>query len=304
MLSCGGYSMKASGKPGSKGFRKSSSRNSIALAYVRRYLSTLPEEAIFTTRELLPLVQYRNTLDSFLSRSVNCGRFERLTYGVFRVRRLRNQPITEERLAGVKRNAFAAPVRTTDSSRQQCKAESVAFSLGDELLNERGVDLITGASQSSFEFEQILGPTARRRGWRLRKGRIKSRPLGNRKILLGETAVGRALLGLWLKGMRRKKVAKSDDQALLLSGARNGNSKHSERRVRDCSPEDVMAVWKTLDRREKLLVPALRQYLPQWLSEMLPAAAPESLNLLCKRIALQKDGKRDLHRKPGSRQLV
>lgn len=188
--------MKASGKPGSKSFRKSGTRNSIALAYVRRYLSTLPEEAIFTTRELLPLVQYRNTLDSFLSRSVNCGRFERLTYGVFRVRRLRNRPVTEERLAGVKRNAFAAPVRTTDSSRLQCKAESIAFSLGDELLSERGVDLITGASQSSFEFEQILGPTARRRGWRLRKGRIKSRPLGNRKILLGETAVGRALLGL------------------------------------------------------------------------------------------------------------
>ncbi|MBX9941196.1 MAG: hypothetical protein K2Y32_18175 [Candidatus Obscuribacterales bacterium] len=296
--------MKASEKPRSNGSKKAGSRSRIALAYVRRYLSTLPAEAIFTTRELLPLVQYRNTLDSFLSRSVNCGKFERLAYGVFRVRRLRNLAVTEERLAGIKRSAFAAPVRTTDSSRQQCKAESLAFAFGDDLLTERSVDLITGASQSSFEFEQILAPAARRTGWRLRKGRIKSRPLGNRKILLGETEAGRALLGLWLKGMRMKKVAKSDDQALLLGGVTNGNTDTQERKVRDCTREDVMAVWKVLDRREKLLVPALRQYLPQWLSEMLPAASSESLNLLCKRISLRKDGKRESYKKPGNRQLV
>lgn len=248
-------------------------RNGTALSLVHRYLAKLPTECIFTTRDLLPLIQFRASLDSFLSREVKSGNLERLAWGVFRKNSRRNKMVSEERIAGLKRKAFAGKLASTENSRKAL-AEDIAYTgKNRDFKKRRRIYLLSLAGGSNFKIKQILWAT-KSRGPRLRVARSKMKAIGNRKMILGETKVGQKLRDLWL--MKRK----------------------------FCQRKHVMEFWNSLTRAERACVAAYKKYLPQWLTEMLPPMPTEALLILVDAPQLKKANQAKQYMKPGNRLLV
>ncbi|MBX9938008.1 MAG: hypothetical protein K2Y32_02080 [Candidatus Obscuribacterales bacterium] len=248
-------------------------RNPTALSMVHRYLAKLPKECIFTTRDLLPLVQFRASLDSFLSREVKLGNLERLAWGVFRKHSRRNKMVSEERIAGLKRKAFAGKLATTEKSRKELGEDIVYTRSNGDFKRRRRIYLLSLAGGSNFRIKQILWSTPSR-GPRLRVARSKMKAIGNRKMILGETRVGQKLRDLWLM---KKNI---------------------------CQQNHVTEFWNSLNKAERSCVAAYKKYIPQWLTEMLPPMPTEALIILIDAPQLKKSNQAKKYMKPGNRLLI
>lgn len=228
-----------------------------ALCYVKRYLACLGVDKIFTTRDLIPLVKKRSTLDSFLSRAVKSGVLERLTPGVFRlVGPSNSRLITSLEIAAAKRRAFAAPLLVLSSSDTQA---------GDG-ENNANLQLATTGSGASFCRPEIFALVGGRPLVQ-EEERVIVRGIGNRKKALGETRVGRALRGIWLEGRR---VACQN-----LEGLRRR----------------LILLFAKFSRDERILANSYRKFLPQWISDAMPSPASESLGLLSELPRMKRDGR-------------
>lgn len=243
-----------------------------ALEYVKRYLAQLPKSYIFTTRELLPLVKRRSTLDVYLSKEVKEDRLERLARGVFRKSSFKNKPVTEERIAAIKRMAFAGKLATTPDSRIEREVENKMFESGYPDFSIRRTLFHTTASNCGFQAYQFINGS-KDIGFGIRLAEIAIPPIGNRKMALGETNAGRQMRQLWLRGEDR------------------------------CKREDILEVWENLTKAEKQEVTALKKFMPQWLSDNLPEAPKEALLILSDSFRLRRDGKERQFNRPGRRIL-
>lgn len=244
--------------------------NKDSLSLVRRYLSILPPSYIFTTRELLTLVEERPSLDSFLCMAVKDGYIERLARGVFRRKIQGLKPVPEEVIVGIKRVAFAGRVSTTKQSREGQKAEARNFLLGNPVDSSRLVEFLCVSSGGRFKAEQEIRDRKTSSIY-LREAEINIVAIGNRKSRLGETEAGRKFCALWLKGEKY------------------------------CSEEEILSTFLSLSPKERLVVPSLKQFLPQWISDCLPRLPNESLQALMEKVKIRKTGRTNKYRTPGSR---
>lgn len=244
--------------------------NKDSLSLVRRYLSILPPNYIFTTRELLTLVEERPSLDSFLCTAVKVGYIERLARGVFR-RKIRGlKPVPEEVIVGIKRVAFAGRVSTTKLSREEQRKEARNFLLGNPVDSSRCVEFLCVSSGGRFKAEQEIRDRKTSSIY-LREADINIVAIGNRKSRLGETEAGRKFRTIWLRGEKY------------------------------CSEEEIYKTFLSLSPKERLVVPSLKQFLPQWISDCLPRLPYESLQVLIDRVKTRKAGLTGKYRVPGSR---
>ncbi len=259
-------------KPNVRQQSKKKTQKPSALEYVKRYLAQLPKSYIFTTRELLPLVKRRSTLDVYLSAEVKEDRLERLARGVFRKSSFKNKPVTEERIAAIKRMAFAGKLATTPNSRIEREVENSLFESGYPDFSIRRTLFHTTNSDCGFQAYQFINGS-KDLGYGIRLAEIAISPIGNRKMALGETNAGRQMRQLWLRGEDR------------------------------CGIEDILEVWANLTNAEKMEVTALKKFMPQWLSDHLPEAPKEALLILSDSLRLKRDGKDRQYKKPGRRIL-
>lgn len=228
-----------------------------ALCYVRRYLACLGVDKIFTTRDLIPLVKKRSTLDSYLSRAVKAGVLERLTPGVFRmVGSSKSRLISSLEIAAAKRRAFAAPLLVSASSASQTAEDA----------NQAVLEFATTGSCASFERPEVFTLVGGR-PFVQEEERVFVKEIGNRKKALGETRVGRALREIWLEGRR---VACQDREGLR---------------------QRLLLLYARFSRDERVLANSYRKFLPQWISDAMPNPASESLALLSELPRIKKNGR-------------
>lgn len=243
------------------------------LAYVRRLISQFPFGLMFTTRELLPLVEKRGPLDCYLSAQVKSGNLERLARGVFRKRHRFNRSVSEEAIVALKRRAFAGRGLSTRVSRETLALEKQAFREELSLASSREPGFVSLASRCSFAIEQLI--TANRaRPYSVRIVRAEMPAVGNRKAILGETQAGRLFRDIWLGG-------ETDD-----------------------SPAKIEAAFYSLPLKERKVLQSLRQYLPQWITDELPSVGNEVLGVIVKKITLKKRGEIDKYKLPGHRYFI
>ena len=149
-------------------------------AMLREYIGDLPDNQLFCTRDLLGLCD-RRSLDVALSTLVKEAFIERLAWGVFRLRKPDNEPISPLVVAAVKlkafgKNIFNLPeVRKGPSSKRltACAPENIAVTVG------------TDGRSSSFIYQGK---------------KIICLSLGPRKCRLGKDTAGSSLRELWLLG--------------------------------------------------------------------------------------------------------
>lgn len=177
-------------KPNAHQKSRKKTKKPSALEYVKRYIAQLPKSYIFTTRELLPLVKRRSTLDVYLSAEVKEDRLERLARGVFRKSSFKNKPVTEERIAAIKRLAFAGKLATTPNSRIEREVENRLFESGYPDFSIRRTLFHTTNSDCGFQAYQFINGS-KDLGYGIRLAEIDISPIGNRKMALGETNAGR-----------------------------------------------------------------------------------------------------------------
>lgn len=229
-------------------FKNSKRRTYGSLDFVKRFISNLSMETMFTTRELLPLVQYRSVLDTFLSRAVKSGYLERLARGVFRVSTRITRFVTDEEIVAVKRKSFNNLVLTTEKSRTELKIVTTRKPKPDVPCVMRQPEFQTLGTQTSLQTNLVnLLDTVNGAKYVQCSSKILLRPIGNRKAALGETRVGRILREIWDKG--KGKTTK----------------------------EEIQEICGRLRREERIELVKLRKFIPQWLSEMLPKAPAAAL---------------------------
>lgn len=251
---------------------KESKSDALALIYVKRYIASAPFNYIFTTRELLQLIKLRATLDSFLSRQAKAGYLERLTWGVYRRYDPRNKPVPEERLAAIKRKAFAGDMATTNKTRIEQVKEKYLFERKTGVLPERNTRFLCRGVKCGFKAEQIIFDAKQAVGY-LREARVEFKAVGNRKIALGETEVGRAFRELWMLG-----------------------EAYATEKV-------IEGIYQKLSREQRLFLPNLKRFLPQWISDKLPDLPPEALMTILEIPKLKKRNELKNYRKPGRRRV-
>ncbi len=240
------------------------------LKFAVRFIAKLAHWEVFTTRELLPLVPKRAPLDVFLSKQVASGYLERLARGVFRRRHKFNRVLTEEAIAGIKRQSFAGRCLTTTESRDSLQIEKRAFIDQLELANERNPLYLSQGTKSNFKIEQLVQAN-KNRTWSFRESRVDMKAVGNRKAKLGESQAGQCFREIWRQGIKK------------------------------CTDEIVENAYFSLSKsaREELL--SLKQYLPQWISDRIPSNDNLTLSLLVNKRELRKKGSIKQYCKPGSR---
>lgn len=243
------------------------------LAYVRRLISQLPFGLMFTTRELLPLVEKRGPLDCYLSAQVKSGNLERLARGVFRKRHRFNRSVSEEAVVALKRRVFAGRGLSTCVSRGTLALEKQAFQDELSLASSREPGFVSLASRCSFAIEQLVTANSVR-SYSVRIVRAEMPAVGNRKAILGETQAGRLFRDIWLAGEK------------------------------DSSPEDIEKAFYSLPLKERRILQSLRQYLPQWITDQLPSVGNEVLGVIVKKISLKKRGELDKYKVPGQRYFI
>ena len=251
---------------------KETKSDALALIYVKRYIASAPYNYIFTTRELLQLIKLRATLDSFLSRQAKAGYLERLTWGVYRRYDPRNKPVPEERLAAIKRKAFAGDMATTNQTRAEQVQEKSLFRRKAGVLPGRHTRFLCRGVKCGFKAEQIIFDAQQGIGY-LREARVNFKAVGNRKIALGETEVGRAFRELWLLG-----------------------EAYASRKV-------VEGIYQKLTREQRLFLPNLKRFLPQWISDKLPDLPTEAIMTILEIPKLKKRNEIKNYRKPGRRRV-
>jgi len=166
---------------------------------MRTYVQRMPDDAIFTSRDLLPFAS-RTAVDSFTSRSVKSGYIERLTRGVFRKLPLNRvlPPLPDEAIVQIKRAGFAgASLLQTPPRPHYCKN-------ADHLRTHRkGPDqtIYTDGRTSALVIERT-------------KQEVKLSGIARRKFALGGCALGRGLLAIWKAG--RKKCTRKVLECFLL----------------------------------------------------------------------------------------
>lgn len=188
---------------------------------IKRYALAQEETALLATREFLPFAE-RKYIDRATGRLVKTQFFERLAYGVFRVHRDSNKPVTVQQIAEFKAKSFGR----------------IAVSLGSVLtervriklkIDEQPVEVFaTTGHSSSFRFEGKI---------------IYLKGMAKRKIALGETPAGRTMRDLWLLG------EKSVDEK-LANAVEKELHEHGKHLV-NCKP--LMPQWLT-DRFQKPLI--------------------------------------------------
>lgn len=151
-----------------------------ATAAIRRFLATLVEGAIFSTRDVLSLGS-RSTIDSALSRMVASGCIARLASGLFlKVKvgdpdwRPSTEKIVQAKLLSFRRIGVAA----TDT---QSAAESETSAPAPEKF-EAVVYEITGNSSKFRLFNGII---------------VQVKSIANRKLDLAQSVVGKKLKKVW-----------------------------------------------------------------------------------------------------------
>lgn len=244
------------------------------LSYVVRYISMLPPGQIFTTRELLQFVERRAPLDYFLCMQVKAGVLERLARGVFRRFRKSNRIIPDTEISAIKRFAFAGRCLPARLLTNPSKSDSITlYTQQPEPRYQDDIRFLSLAGNSNFLSQQFIDFDFDK-GYSIRFSRIKMRAIGNRKAILGETEAGRVFRAIWLNG---------EDL---------------------CTPEVVRAAYASLSRRERQVVASLRQFLPQWISDNLPLAPSDVLQILLSRSAYLKTGRTREYKVPGGRFYV
>lgn len=149
-------------------------------AMLSEYISGLPDNHLFCTRDLLGLCD-RRSLDVALSTLVKEAFIERLAWGVFRLRKPDNEPISPLVVAAVKLKAFGKCMFDLPEKRRS--PSSKRLSLSD--AESTSVTVGTNGKSSSFRFQGQ---------------KIVCLSLGPRKCRLGHGAIGAALRRLWLLG--------------------------------------------------------------------------------------------------------
>lgn len=155
---------------------------------MRTYVQRMPDDAIFTSRDLLPFAS-RNAVDSFTSRSVKSGYIERLTRGVFRKLPWNRvlPPLTDEVIVQIKRAGFAgASLLQTPPRPHYCEN-------ADHLRTHRK------------ELNQTIYTDGRTSGLVIERTKqmVKLSGIARRKFALGDSALGRGLLAIWKAGRKK-----------------------------------------------------------------------------------------------------
>lgn len=234
----------------------------------------LPLGQIFTTRELLQFVERRAPLDYFLCMQVKAGVLERLARGVFRRFRKSNRTIPDAEISAIKRFAFAGRYLPAGSVMNSTKTDAIRLCTHKpEQKHQNNTRFLSLAGSSNFLSQQFIDFDFDK-GYSIRFSRIKMKAIGNRKALLGETEAGRVFRAIWLNGEEL------------------------------CTPEVVQAAYASLSRKERQVVASLRQFLPQWISDKLPLAPSEVLQVLLSRPAYLKKGRTREYKIPGGRFYV
>lgn len=149
-------------------------------AMLREYISDLPGDHLFCTRDLLGLCS-RQSLDVALSSLVKEEFIERLAQGVFRLKKAENAPVSPLVVAAVKLKAFGKSM----------------FDLPEERCSPVSKRLLSGATESSIV---TVGTDGRSSSFRYQGKKIVCLSLGPRKCRLGHGGIGAALRQLWLLG--------------------------------------------------------------------------------------------------------
>ncbi|MBX9938931.1 MAG: hypothetical protein K2Y32_06735 [Candidatus Obscuribacterales bacterium] len=166
---------------------------------MRTYVQRMPDDAIFTSRDLLPFAS-RTAVDSFTSRSVKSGYIERLTRGVFRKLPWNRvlPPLTDEAIVQIKRAGFAgASLLQTPPRPHYCENADHLRTHRKELEQT----IYTDGRTSALVIERT-------------KQKVKLSGIARRKFALGSSALGRGLLAIWKAG--RKKCTRKVLECFLL----------------------------------------------------------------------------------------
>lgn len=241
------------------------------LAYVKRFISMAPFYYIFTTRELLQLAEKRAQLDYFLYSAAKDGYLERLAWGVYRKLDARNKQVKPEQIAAIKRRAFAGSMTSIETESLELVPDVSGEDASASAIQER--QFASLGSNSDLLFTHCVVNKAERK-YKTEEVRLVMKRKGTRKFALGETRVAREFRKIWLKG---QKYFSSNDVDLILINS---------------------------TKQERLLLPALKKYLPQWISDCIPLGPNEALSIIVDSIKVRKEGRKGDFNKPGKRIIL
>lgn len=190
-------------------------------SYMRRYLSSLAPGTIFATRDLLCFAR-RSTVDSFIQRMLKENHIQKLAQGLYRTRPEKQDIVKEEEIVRAKLRAFAreSTGKITDKS------------------HRTSTYLISGSNSSLILTAKAV--------------KVELKKIGPRKLALGQSRVGTALLAIWLKGKS------------------------------NCKEEDIANFLMTLSRTERNEIAKMKRLLPQWLTDRLPCTTEAIMSVIPK----------------------
>lgn len=242
-----------------------------SLAYVKRFISKAPFYYIFTTRELLQLAEKRAQLDYFLHRAAREGYLERLAWGVYRKFDSRNKPVKPEQVAAIKRKAFAGSVTVIKAEHLELAADVMGEEPWNPSIKERHFAGL--GSNSEFLFTDRITNKSERT-YKAQQIRLVLKKKGTRKFALGESKLAREFRRIWLRGQKH------------------------------FSSNDIDLILRDATKQERLLIPALKKYLPQWISDCIPLGPNEALTVIVDSIKVRKEGRKGDFNKPGKRIIL
>lgn len=204
---------------------------------IRRFLVTLAEGAVFSTRDLLSLGS-RTAVDSALSRMVAAEHIVRLTSGLFmKVKRSDPdwrpsiQTIAEAKLLAFRRIGVATTNAQTDAITQSSKSNAQSKACGDGTISVSQTNLQT----------VVYETTGNRSKFRLFNGIVvQVKSIANRKLDLAQSVVGTKLKNIWQS-------------------------------VEQLCEDSARAFLRSLGREERADVKVLLPLLPQNISDLLGA---------------------------------
>jgi hypothetical protein len=241
------------------------------LSYVKRFISKAPFHYIFTTRELLQLAEKRAQLDYFLHRAARDGYLERLAWGVYRKLDARNKQVKPEQIAAIKRKAFAGSMTAIKAEHLELVTDIMVEEHRKPSVKERHFAGL--GSSSDFLFTQCVMNKSERT-YQTQQVRLLMKKKGTRKFALGESRLAKEFRRIWLKGQKQ------------------------------FSSHDIDLILRDSTKQERLLLPALKKYLPQWISDCIPLGPDEALFVIVDSIKIRKEGRKSDFRKPGKRTIL